>query len=136
MKKVSTSLLLCLLFVLTFALSGCGDEDGTYYPDYLEMKANLEKCDYTVEISGNEYEHCGYTYLYAYDQNNEYIKFYWFDGASAVQHFEEILENENSNYDKLVSIQNDEIYGNLAFCGTENAVNAAGIKIVDVKVKV
>lgn len=136
MKKVFTSFLLGILFVLTFALSACDNKNRTYYPDYSEMKSNLEKCDYTVEISGNVYEHCGYTYLYAYNQNNEYIKFYWFDGASAVQHFKELLENENSDYNKLVGIQNDEKYGNLAFCGTEKAIDDAGIIIVEVKVKV
>lgn len=136
MKKVFTSFLFGLLFVLTFALSACGDQNGTYYPNNSEMKTNLEKCGYTVEISGNEYEHCGYTYLYAYNENNEYIKFYWFDGASAVQHFEELLENENNNYDKLVGIQNDEKFGNIVYCGTEKAIDDAGIIIVDVKVNV
>ncbi len=44
------------------------------------------------------------------------------------------MEKNCENYNSLVKIENDEKFGNIVYCGTENAIDAAGIKVVKVKV--
>lgn len=135
MKKVFTSFLLGLIFVLTFALSACGnDKDETYYPSFNEMKNNLECSGYNIDtLTGIDNDIV--TTLSAYKEN-DYIVFYWIKNASDCQHYYNRCRELHSDCEVLVSIENDEKFGNIVYCGTENAVNTAGIKVVDVKVKV
>lgn len=144
MKKVFTSLLLGALFVLTFALSACGDKGGTYYPSDSEMKTNLEKAGYVVTLyqdltDNNGNKHAG-THLFASksreNENEEYLYFYRFDNASSCDYYYKAMEKDCENYNSLVKIENDEKFGNIVYCGTKKAIDDAGIKIVDVKVKV
>lgn len=135
MKKVFTSLLLGLLVVLTFALSACSDDKGgTYYPTWEEMQTSLENGGYIVTVTF-DLEDKSEIHLSA-TKDNEYIEFYWLDDAADCNYFYSLLEVRYTDYNSLVKIENDEKFGNIVYCGTKNAVNSAGIKVVAVKVKV
>ena len=67
-------------------------------------------------------------------KNNEYIEFYWLDNAEDCEYFYNFLEENHANYNSLVQIENDEKFGNIVYCGTENAISISGIKVVKVKV--
>ncbi|MCM1306857.1 MAG: hypothetical protein NC037_05945 [Bacteroides sp.] len=135
MKKVFISLLAGVLLILTFTLCACGDDKGgTYYPTWDEMKTNLENGGYTVTVT-YDLEDKGETHLSA-TKDNEYIEFYWLDDAADCDYFYNLLYVIPTNYNSIVKIENDEKFGNIVYCGTENAVKVAGIKVVDVKVKV
>lgn len=144
MKKVVASLLLGLLFALTFALSACEDKNGTYYPDNSEMKTNLEKNGYVVtisqDLSDDEGNHHAGTLLFARksreNEQEEYLYFYRFDDADSCDYYYTAMESECKNYNSLVKIANDEKFGNIVYCGTRQAIDDAGIVVVDVKVKV
>lgn len=133
-----------VLFVLTFALTACDDKNGTYYPDNSEMKTNLENNGYVVtiyqDLSDNEgNQHAG-TLLFASksreNEQEEYLYFYRFDNANSCDYYYTAMESECKNYNSLVQIKNDEKFGNIVYCGTNKAIDDAGIIMVDVKVKV
>lgn len=144
MKKIFTSLLYGLLFALTFALSACGNKNGTYYPNNSEMKTNLEENGYVVtiyqDLSDNDGNHHEGTLLFASksreNEQEEYLYFYRFDNANSCDYYYTAMEKECKNYNSLVKIENDEKFGNIVYCGTEKAIDDAGIIIVEVKVKV
>lgn len=131
-KKYLTIFLACVLTILALSLTACGDKNGTYYPKSDEMKVNLEKAGYTVTVSTDLNDKTG-THLTA-SKDNEYIEFYWLDNPTDCEYFYSLLENNHADYNSLVKIENDEKFGNIVYCGTENAVNTAGIKVVKVKV--
>ncbi len=131
------------LIILTLALSACGDDKGgTYYPTNDEMQSNLEKNGYAVtlynDLSDNNGNHHDGTLLFASksreNEQYEYLYFYRFENANSCEYFYNSMEEKCENYNTLVKIENDEKFGNIVYCGTENAVNAAGIKVVKVKV--
>ena len=143
MKKVFLSILTSILIVLTFALSACDDDkNGTYYPKNEEMKTNLESNGYVVTLyqdlsdsDGNR--HYGTLLFASKERENEpkeYLWFYRFDSATSCEYYYNSLEQNCENYNSLVQIENDEKFGNIVYCGTENAINDAGIKVVKVKV--
>jgi predicted small lipoprotein YifL len=141
MKKIFTSILLGLLFVLTFTLSACGNKGETYYPTNEEMKTNLEKSGYAVTLEqdlmdddGNR--HYGTLISANKDSEGEYLHFYRFDNATSCEYYYNYLEQNFEKYNSLVKIENDEEFGNLVYCGTAQAIKDAGITVVDVKVKV
>ncbi len=134
MKKIFVSLFASILFVITLTLCACGDKSGTYYPTNEEMKTNLENCGYTVTVITDLGDKNG-THLSAL-KDNEYIEFYWLDNTADCDYFYNLLEETHTNYNSLVQIENDEKFGNIVYCGTEQAIKDAGIKVVDVKVKV
>lgn len=134
MKKVFVSLFVGILLALTLTLCACSDKGGTYYPDDSEMKTNLENGGYTVTVTFNSADISG-TRLSA-TKGNDYIEFYWLDDAADCEYFYNLLEETHADYNSLVIIENDEKFGNIVYCGTENAVNAAGIRVVDVIVKI
>jgi predicted small lipoprotein YifL len=141
MKKIFTSILLGLLFVLTFALSACGDKGGTYYPTNEEMKTNLEKSGYVVtleqDISDSDGNRHNGTLLSANnDSKVEYLYFYRFDNSTSCEYFYNYLEQKCEGYNSLVKIEDDENFGNLVYCGTAQAIKDAGITVVDVKVNI
>lgn len=146
MKKVFAGIVTSLLLILTFVLSACGDGDGTYYPPNEEMKTNLENSGYVVtlyqDLTDNDGNRHGGTLLFASKaregEAEEYLYFYRFDNAASCEYYFDALENNCKNYNSLVIIENDEKFGNIVYCGTENAINTAGIKVVktDVTVKV
>lgn len=144
MKKVFTSFLFGLLFVLAFALSACGDRNGTYYPNNSEMRSNLENNGYVVtiyqDLSDNDGNNHAGTLLYASkhseNEQEEYLYFYRFDNANSCDYYYKAMEKECKNYNSLVNIENDEKFGNIVYCGTEDAINSSGIKVVKVVVKV
>lgn len=133
MKKIFVSLLASILFVL-LALCACDGKSGSYYPTHEEMKTNLENGGYTVTVTTDLGEKNG-THLSA-TKNNEYIEFYWLDNSADCEYFYDLLEENHTNYNSLVKIENDEKFGNLVYCGTADAVNVAGIKVVNIKVNV
>ncbi len=52
MKKTVVSMLICLLAVLTIALSACEDnQSGENFPNSNDMKTNLEQQGYTVLVT-------------------------------------------------------------------------------------
>ena len=144
MKKIFSSILVSILVVLTFTLSACGDKNGTYYPTNDEMKRNLEENGYVVtlynDLSDNKGNQHDGTLLFASksceNEQEEYLYFYRFENANSCEYYYNSMEENCENYNSLVKIENDEKFGNIVYCGTENAVNAAGIKVVNVKVNV
>ncbi len=130
-------LIISVFVILALLITGCSKdkENGTYYPNVSEMQENLEELDYVVSVAYNSDDNYIGTRLYA-EKNNEYIEFYWLDDSKFIDVISEELETKYSNYDKFVSIKDDSKFGTLIFCGTESAIKDAGIKIVDVKVKV
>lgn len=145
MKKLLICFLTGLLIVVSFALSACSnDKGGSYYPSNEEMKINLEANGYVVvlyqDLSDTDGNHHDGTLVYASKQREgeqeEYLYFYRFTNADSCEYFFDALERECKNYNSLSKIENDANFGNIVFCGTENAVNAAGIKVVKVDVNV
>ena len=137
MRKIISPIILCVFMftIFTFTLTACGDnQSGTYYPKSDEMKSKLESNGYTVNVTADLGDHSG-IYLSA-TKGNEYINFYWLDHAEDCAYFYHILETAHGDAHSLVKIENDETFGNLVYGGTENAVTAAGIKVVKVTVKV
>ncbi len=135
MKRLASVVVAIATLVLCLVLSACGDDtNGTYYPKNTEMQSNLENNGYSVSVTTDLDEKNG-TYLAA-AKDNEYIEFYWLDNADACDYFYDLLKEKYHDYNSLIKIENDEKFGNIVYCGTENAINDAGIKVVDVKVKV
>ena len=133
MKKTFITILACIMFILTLTLTACNDDkNGTYYPQNEEMKTNLENGGYTVSVTTDLGDKNG-THLSA-TKGNEYIEFYWLDNAEDCEYFNILLEENHTNYNSLVKIENDEKFGNIVYCGTENAISISGIKVVKVKV--
>lgn len=133
MKKALSVLIVCLLTVLTLSLAACAENDGTYYPDERQMKANLENSGYTVSVTADLGDKSG-TKLEA-ENGREYLYFYWLDNAADCQYYYDLSKEQcKENYNSLVKIENDKKYGNLVYCGTKSAVDAAGIVVVKVKV--
>lgn len=131
-----------LLLILTLALSACGnDAGGTYYPTNQEMKANLENNGYFVEAYHDE---CvsdrddGGTDRYSADtirakkDDGNYIHFFRIDKSEACEHYYNKLKKEHPDAGTLVLIENDSNFGNIVYCGTTDAVSAAGIRVVRV----
>lgn len=134
MKKLLVAVLICLLSLFALQLAACGVDDGTYYPKSDEMKTNLENSGYTVNVTTDLTDKSG-TFLSAIKES-EYLYFYWLDNAEDCAYYCNLLEENHPDYNSLVKIENDEKFGNIVYCGTENAVNASGIKVVKVKVNV
>lgn len=132
MKKVVILFLAFILATTVVLLCSCGDKDGTYYPNDKEMKTALEKSGYTVTVTstlgGN-----GGIYLAAM-KGKDYIHFYWLNDSSDCDYFYGVLE-EYHNYDSLVLIKDDEKFGNIVYCATEQTIKDAKIKVVKVVVK-
>ena len=134
MKK---TLLFSLVLIMCLMLAACGNNNqGTYYPDSNEMQSNLEGKNYTVCVSTMVQNDSTITVLTA-TKGNEFIDFYWFDNDKEVDDIATSLESKHDGYVKLVSIKNDDKFGNLIFCSTEKAMEDSGIVIAgDVKVNV
>lgn len=145
MKKILTSLFIGILSIITLVLSACSEnQNGTYYPPNEEMKTNLENNGYVVtlyhDLSDKNNNHHDGTLLFASksreNEQEEYLYFYRFKNANSCEYYYDSLEQNCKNYNSLVKIENDEKFGNIVYCGTTSAINAAGIKVVNVKVDV
>mgnify|MGYP006875315983 CR=1 FL=1 len=140
MKKILITILACLMAVLTITLTACGDDkNGTYYPTVNEMSANLEKNGYLTQFAVGERNSEGQGYVVDClnaTKGDEYIYFYWIEDAAQCKVYYDKLKELHPDSPHFVLIENDEKFGNIVYCGTENAINAAGIKVVEVKVKV
>lgn len=132
MKKILAGLFACLLFVMTFGLTACGnDNDGTYYPPNDEIKANLTKAGYTTDLHDSQSGWGGVAL-----KGDDYIYFYRPNTEAMCENYYNSCEQSCKNYDALVKIVNDKKYGNIVYCGTTKAINDAGIKVVKVDVEV
>lgn len=140
MKKVLKVFILCLTTLFLLAFTACGDDNGgTYYPNVNEMAANLEKNGYTTQFAVGERNSEGRGYIVdslSATKGEDYIIFYWIEETSQCEIYYDKLMELHSDSPNFVLIENDEKFGNIVYCGTEDAVNAAGIKVVDVKVNV
>lgn len=145
MKKFLTIIFASVLIVATLVTTACvDDKSGTYYPTNEEMKANLEKNGYIVvlyqDLSDNDGNRHDGTLLFASKsregKEDEYLYFYRLDNANSCEYYYNSMEQNCENYNSLVKIENDEKFGNIVYCGTTNAINSAGIKVVKVDVKV
>lgn len=125
-------LFLCLASTVLFASCG-NDSQGTYYPERDEMLGNLESKSYQVSVGTVNEDNYSGKYLTA-EKENEYIEFYWLDNESDLNVIADELENRHSDYEKLVSAEDDSDYGSFIFCATETAFEDSGIVIVDVKI--
>ncbi len=133
MKKFFTTILVCMLSVLILSMTACNNVKGEpYYPDSNEMKTNLVNNGYTVNIITDLGSKNG-TYLSA-TKETEYIYYYRLENAVDCTYYYNFLEENHPDYNSLVKIENDEKFGNIVYCGTANAVNDSGIKVVKVKV--
>lgn len=130
-------LIFTIFCIVASFIVGCSNDNknGSYYPSCSEMQKNLVELNYEVSVENFSDDNCFGTHLYA-TNNNEYIDFYWLDDDISVDEISEELERKHTNYDKFVSIKDDSEFGNRIFCGTELAIDDAGVEIVDVKVKV
>ena len=151
MKKIFITIFACLMAILTLTLTACGD-DGGYYPTNEEMKTNLEKQGYVVTIF-NDLSASGMgeeslrgdvdgTLLTATKSREidgvvttDFLYIYRLDESSYCDYYYGALENYFEDYDSLVKIENDKKFGNIVYCGTENAISASGIKTVEVNIK-
>lgn len=133
-KKILSVLFICVLAIITLSLAACNGDKGSHYPDSDEMKNNLENGGYTVvvttDLNGKKGTHLSAT------KESDYIYFYWLKNAADCDYFYNYLEEEHTDYNSLVKIENDKKFGNIVYCGTKNAVDTAGIKVVNVKVDV
>ena len=134
MKKI---LVFSLVLIMGLILVACGESgQGTYFPDSSEVKSNLESKNYNVSVSAMEQNDSTITVLTA-TKENEYIDFYWLDNDKEVDNIITSLESKHNDYAKLVSMKNDDKFGNLVFCSTEKAMKDSGIVIAgNVKVNV
>lgn len=124
---VICSIVICLLCVCPMA--GCGERDGTYYPPNDELQANLERNGYITCFTDSQSGWGGYAtkgedFLYFVRPIDGQCDFYY-----------ETYQN-CKDYDVLVKIENDKTFGNIVYCGTTAAVEAAGIRVVKVDVTV
>lgn len=140
MKKILITILACLMVILTLTLTACGDDkNGTYYPTINEMSVNLEKNGYLTQYAVGERNLEGRGYVVDSlnaTNGDDYICFYWIENATNCQVYYDKLKELYPDSSHFVLIENDEKFGNIVYCGTENAINAAGIKVAEVKVKV
>lgn len=134
MRKLFVVLCVICVMLLSFGLTACGDDkNGTYYPDKSEMSYNLVTNGYqTYSTSILVGEGTG-IFLSA-TKDGDYIKFYWLDSPDDCDYYYHLLEEDNPDCNVLVKLENDEKFGNIVYCGTENAINDAGITVVKVKV--
>lgn len=144
-KKFLPAVIICLLSAFVLSFTACaGDKNGTYFPDNSEMKTNLENSGYVVtlyqDLSDNYGNRHAGTLLFASKsrdgEKEEYLYFYRLENTTSCEYYYDALEMNCENYNSLVKIENDEKFGNIVYCGTANAVEAAGIKVVNVKVDV
>lgn len=143
MKKTFITIMACLMAIVALTLTACGDDkNGTYYPTNEEMKINLVKNGYDVEVC-DDINYCEFfvefssivdgTLIKAV-KDNDYIYFFRLTDSWRCDTVYNTLSEKCENYDSLVRIENDEKFGNIVYCGTTNAISASGIKVVKVKV--
>lgn len=144
MAKFKIKLVKCLCVLcatlLFFGLTACKNkENGTYYPTVNEMSANLEKNGYLTQFAVGERDSEGQGYVVDSlnaTKGNDYIYFYWIEDAAHCKVYYDKLKELYPDSPHFVLIENDEKFGNIVYCGTENAISAAGIRVVKVDVKV
>lgn len=122
--------LLVLLAALCLLLASCANSGGTRIPTIDELQKNLDRAGYAVILT----EDSSGTRLSA-AKGAEFIEFCRPSdgGAEAVAAQFETL---HPDYDRLISMENDARHGTFALCATDAAMDDAGIRIVDVKVKI
>ena len=132
MKKTVMSMLICLLAVLTIALSACGDnQSGENFPNSNDMKTNLEQQGYTVLVTTDLGDKAG-THLSA-KKDEEFIEFYWLENLADADYFYDKVKIDFPDYTAAAEIVDDKNHKNLVYCGTVTAVEDAGIKTIVTK---
>lgn len=137
-KKVFVSILASILLILPFVLSACSnDGNGTYYPDVKEMAANLNNSGYLTQFATGERNSEGRDWVVdslSATKGEDYIVFYRIEESAHCDIYCDKLRELHPDCPHYVTIENDEKFGNIVYCGTENAIKAAGIRVVKVKV--
>lgn len=132
MKKTFLTILACIMTILTLTLTACGeDNNGIYYPTLDEMKSNLDKNGYTIDTAIGERNSEGNGWvvdsLFA-RKGDDYIYFYWVEDSAHCNHYYDKLQELEP--DCPIYVQSRTIkFGNIVYCGTENAIYASGIKV-------
>ena len=130
------SMLMGCIMLLVFA--GCTEkETGTYIPTRNEIENNLADAGYESIAITNIMRIDGYciTQLSG-EKDGEYMAFYWLYTPEQCDTYYDELNEKYPDCDILVKMVNDEKYGCIVFCGTQSAIDAAGIRIANVKVDI
>ena len=140
MKKVLASLVASILLIFVFVISACEDDkNGTYYPTLEEMRINLENNGFLTNIAVGERNSEGSGYVVdsvSASKGEDYIIFYWIENSAHCEVYYNKLIELHPDCSNFVLIVNDEKFGNIVYSGTANAISAAGIKVVNIDVKV
>lgn len=125
MKKY---MVLFITGALCLALAACGK--GTYFPSSDAMQKNLEAAGYTVAVTDDLEGGLAGTHLSAV-KGGDYLEFYWLDNGGSVESLSHELKAAYPDHETFVSMEDDEKFGSLIFCGTSRAAADAKIEIVD-----
>ena len=133
MRRLFSFFTLCAVILCGLLLVACDNNYGNHSPDSSEMQANLKQSGYSVTITADLGERTG-TYLSA-TKDDDYIEFYWLDTVEDCDYFYDFVKTEYPDCEALACIINED--GNhFVYCGTRNAIETAGVKVIIVKVKV
>ncbi len=132
-NKVQIQVIIMSLLI-AILMCGCGTNrkhNGTYYPDFAEMKTNLSKEGYSITDATSTSED-GETISYINaSKEDAFIEFYWLNNDAQVEYHRDELEQSGKSYDRLISMSGDEKFGSFVCAGTKQALDDAGIQIVE-----
>ena len=139
MKKICyffpSVMMVCIMFL---SFTSCTEkETGTYIPTRDEIEHNLVNAGYEYITITDIMRIDGYciTQL-SVEKDGEYMAFYWLYTPEQCDTYYDELNEKYPDCDILIKMVNDEKYGCIVFGGTQSAIAAAGIRIVDVKVDI
>ncbi len=123
MKKYITVLLVC---VAALIFTACSNKNiRSVFPSRGEMESNLQRYGYTVEIATESDGRSG-VFLSAV-KYGEFLYFYWIDSEEDCKYFYNRLETDHPGLNCLSMSKNDGEHAYVVYCGTQNAVEAAGV---------
>lgn len=124
-----------LVAMLVCLFCACSKEHtGTYYPKMKEMRKNLNANGYACTNVTDKTENGTEIYLLG-TKGEEFIECYWLDSADRAETIAEQMKERNEHYDRFICMENDQKFGTIVVCATEEAFETSGIQIVEVKVK-
>ena len=122
-------------FIMLLAFTSCTEkETGNYIPTRDEIENNLYDAGYEYITITNITRIDGYCVTrLSVEKDSEYMEFYWLYTSEQCDTYYNELNEKYPDCDILVKMVNDEKYGCIVFCGTQSAIDAAGIGIVEVE---